>query len=88
MISPESRAEFEYLQVIEVRKKVDGVSYGEKKHREAIKWLDEQDPARASLSLARTAGTRANIAIVVSIIAVVVAAVLGILPYIIAKPHG
>ena len=30
MISPESRAEFEDLQVIEVQKKVDGVSYGEK----------------------------------------------------------
>ena len=59
-----------------------------RKHREAIEWLEEQNSARASLSLARSAGTRATIAIVVSIIAVGVAVVLGILPYIIAKPHG
>jgi hypothetical protein len=52
MISPESRAEFEDIGAHEVRKKVDGVSFGPAKHREAIEWLEEQDPARQSVRLA------------------------------------
>ena len=60
MISPESRAEFEDLGAHEVQKKVDGVSYGPTKHREAIEWLEEQDPARQSVRLAKAAGTASD----------------------------
>jgi hypothetical protein len=73
MISPESRAEFEDLGAHEVQKKVDGVSYGPTKHREAIEWLEEQDPARQSVRLAKTAGTRATIALIISVISAAIA---------------
>jgi hypothetical protein len=52
------------------------VSYGEKK---AIEWLEEQNTARASLALARTAGTRVTIALVISGIALVATVLLGLL---------
>ena len=78
MISPENRAEFEQLRVHEVRKRVDGITYSPEKHNEAIEWLEEQDPAREAVSLARAAGTRATIALVISGLALVVTVVFGI----------
>ena len=80
MISRESRREFEKLRVHEVQKRVDAVSYGPVKYQEAIEWLEAQDPARRALR-------RSTIAIVISIIAIIVTLVLGVLPYII-KPPG
>ena len=66
-----------------MRKKVAHVVYAPAKHIEAIDWLEEHDTA-----LARAAGTRATIAMVISIISLVVAVAFGVLPYILAKPHG
>lgn len=72
MISPENRAEFEGLRVDEVRKRVDHSVWKPDKHREAIEWLEEQDAARQSIRLQRTAGTRATIALVISGLALLI----------------
>jgi hypothetical protein len=51
------------------------LSYGEKK---AIEWLKEQNPTRSM-------GTRARIAIVISVLALLGTVAIGLLPYIIGK---
>jgi hypothetical protein len=87
MISASSRAEFEGLTIPEVQKKVDAVSYGPEKQREAVEWLQEQDPARKALALAEAAGVRATTAIIISLCSILVAVLLFALPYWIGKPH-
>jgi hypothetical protein len=73
MISTENRAEFDDLGVEQLRKRVEASTYDPDKLREAREYLREHDPAWTSVQLAKAAGTRATIALIISAIAAAIA---------------
>ena len=74
MISDENRRDFEQRRLRNVRLQVVNANFDPDKHRQAEEWIDEQEHVfdRERNAIARSANTRATIALVISVLAHVV----------------